>query len=390
MLWKNSTSPLSLICDIGSATVSLAVVDRSKEKPEIVYTTKVPIAVQDVFNQSELEKTLLSFFNASLQNIQKAFTAELASYKVKHIQNAYLIFSSPWYVTKISTVVIEKIEPFLLDERGIEEIIIEEEKKFESEALAGNYKNIEHKDLHVIERELVRVKLNGYETSTPYLKKVKHAELSIAMSLVPHNLLMALMSALSTSLHIMHSKSFTFPLVSFGAMRKLFPHDTDFLCVDVAGEMTDVSYIEDNIIVGSHSLSLARNALIRTVSKELALSSEMAVSQLALLTSGSLETEIAKKLESILDDYFKEWLGALLQAPAVLQAKDKGVIKIFLTANDDVAGLFLERFKKPELARYQVVLISDSATLPFVSYGKHVESDPFLSLETIFLEEKFL
>ena len=63
MFWNSELSPLKLICDIGSATVSLAVVDTSKKIPEIVFTTKVPLVVQEIFDQdknlvAKVKKTL--------------------------------------------------------------------------------------------------------------------------------------------------------------------------------------------------------------------------------------------------------------------------------------------------------------------------------------------
>lgn len=388
MFLDNSSSPLKLVCDIGSATVALALVDTSKTTPEILFTTKVPMVVQEIFDQDKLEQALIAFFDQAVKKVTDALHSELAHIPFKHIGSASLVFSSPWYATKISTIVMQKDEPFLLDQRGVEEIVEQEEKKFEQEALHGAYSNLGKRDMHVIERELIRVKLNGYETASPYLKKVSNAELSVAMSLVPHNLLLSLVTILKDTLHITRTKSFTFPLVSFGAMQTLFPHETDFLLVDVTGETTDISYIEDNIIVGSHSFTLARNSLIRTVSEKLQLPSDMTLSHLSLYAKGTLEASEKDKMATILDGYFMRFNEIFSKAPIVLRAKEKGVVRVFLTVNDDVADIFMVQFGKPELKRFSPFLISDTALDPFVVYSKHIPHDPFLSVETIFLQSR--
>ncbi len=388
MFLDNSSSPLKLICDIGSATVALALVDTSKTTPEILFTTKVPMVVQEIFDQDNLEQALVAFFGQAVKKVSEALHTELAHSAFTHIGSASLIFSSPWYATKISTIVMQKDEPFLIDERGVEEIVEQEEKKFEKEALSGAYSNLGKRDMHVIERGLIRVKLNGYETASPYLKKVSNAELSVAMSLVPHSLLLSLVTILKDVLHISSTRSFTFPLVSFSAMQTIFPHETDFLLVDIAGETTDISFVEDNIIVGSHSFTLGRNSLIRTVSEKLQLPSDMTLSHLSLYAKETLETSEKERMTTILDEYFKRFDEIFGRAPVVIRAKEKGVVKVFVTVNDDVSDIFMAQFAKPELKRFSPFLISDTALDPFVLYSKHIPHDPFLSLETIFLQNR--
>ncbi len=388
MHWNKNSSPLSLICDIGSASVAIAVVDSSKSIPHIVFSETVPLLIGESFNQSELEKNVYLYFSQAVASVSSALQKELSALPDKRITHASIVFSSPWYATKISTVIIEKSKAFLLDEKTVEDIIFDEERKFEQEALSGGYAAHFKQDLHVIERELVRVKLNGYETTNPYLKKVLHAELSIGMSLVPHKLLLTLVTMLKDTFHIEHSRSYTFPLVSFGTISTLFPHDTDFISLDITGEMTDVTYVEDHSIIGSHSFPFGRNELVRNVCTKLGISPDLALSYFSLQTAGTLDAEVQKALQGVLGSYLHTWYGVLEKTPVFIRAKEKGTKRIFLTAHADVSDIFMNYIIKDSRDHFLPLFISDTALDPFISYEKHVTHDPFIAIDTLFLHTK--
>jgi len=386
MLWKKNKANLTLVCDIGSATVSLAIVQITNIKPVILYTTIVPIKVDEVYEPSKLEANLLVFFAEAIKNVSAAFRSELRTLSEKQIHDAVLVFSSPWYVAKTRSVSIEKSTPFFLDAHTIEDLINSEERKFEEEALSGSLDVIGNRDVRMIERELVRVKLNGYETANPYLKRVQYAELSLYMSLVPHDMLKTMTDLLADRLHIGKTKAYTFPLVSFGAIRKLFPHESNYLLLDVAGEMTDVSCIQERIITGSKAFPTGRNALIREVAKNMHVSNEIALSHLIMYGNNALEEKVTKELQYILDTFFGNWKKEFTKVTRALDSNNNQNSRVFLSINGDVSGLFLQNLHNVSaIDEHDAVFLSDEVLGNNVAYGKHVETDPFIGIETLFI-----
>jgi|GEM_PF-1205099 len=388
MLWNNKKANLSLVCDIGSATVSVAVIDFAEVKPVILFTTIVPIKIEGVYDAKKLESNLLSYFKEALINIRVAFQSELKNLSEKQIHKAILIFSSPWYIAKTRTISVKKERAFFLDTNTVEDLINTEEKKFEHEVISGVYENIGNRDVRMIERELVRMKLNGYETTDPYMKKVRDAELSLYMSLVPHTMLKALTDLLADKMHVGLVKAFTFPLVSFGAIRKLFPHEANYFLVDVAGEMTDVTCIRERIIIGSKPFATGRNALIREIAKKMKVSSEIALSYMTMYANDALEDVVKKELQYTLDIFFADWKKKYMQIIKSFNSSVSDGGKVFLSVHSDVSELFLKNLNNVSaINTNEALFLSDEVLANTISYGKHIDSDPFIGVETVFLAE---
>jgi hypothetical protein len=389
MLWNNKKTNLSLICDIGSATVSIAVIDFTAAKPLILFTTIVPIKIEDVYNAKKLESNLLSYFEQAIKNVSVAFRSELKTLSEKQIREAVLIFSSPWYIAKTRNITVNKQNAFFLDAHTVEDLINAEEKKFEHEAISGTYKSIGNRDVRMIERELVRVRLNGYETAAPYMKRVRNAELSLYMSLVPHTVLKTITDLLADKMHVGKIKAFTFPLVSFGAIRKLFPHEVNYLLVDVAGEMTDVTCVRERIVIGSKPFLSGRNALIRDVAKKMNVSSEIALSYLSMYASDALEEVVKKKLQYSLDIFFADWKKQYIQVIKFLDPATSDGGRVFLSVDGDVSGLFLKNLNNVSaINAIDAIFLSDEVLANSLSYEKYIGHDPFIGIEAVFLTEQ--
>jgi hypothetical protein len=388
------TSKLSVVCDIGSASVAVGLVLFEEGKlPNILYTIRVPISIIEKPDSKGLELSMARFFEEALKKFSQDIP-QRAEYKEllnKTITDVYAIYSSPWYVSKTSTIRIEKSKPFLLDRGSINRLINEEEQEFEAEAVSGKYDSIIHKDIKMIERELVRVKLNGYETSDPFLKEISHAELSLYMSLIPHTIFAKLEELSEKYLHTRKVSSFTFPLVSFGAVRDLFPHESDFILLDIAGEMTDASVVVNGVITNSSSFSLGRNSLIRKIKERFGVSYEIALSYIDMLVSDSLEEGMAKEVKLEVDIFNSLWLQTFNEASIRLKGSEALPTKIFLTIDEDVSSVFKKNFDKTGVDNspiWSVTLLTPLAVSNKVSYGKFVFPDPFISLESIFIFKK--
>lgn len=386
MFWNKKQTPLFLVCDVGSSSVGLALVQKKNEKQNIIFANRIPVSIQDSFDQEKLESHMVLFFEEAIKNLQDTLSFSLGRWKGERIERAILVFSSPWYVSKTLTTIIEKEKPFLLDSEAIGELLQDEEKKFEKEVIFGSKPNLKGRDIHMIERELMKTKLNGYETQKPVLKHAKYAELSLYMSLVPHALVEKMKNLLHDRLHIYSFKMSTFPFVSFMAMRRILPNDSEYILVDIAGEVTDISIVREDVLVSSESFSFGRNEILRDVSTKLGLPMELAISSLSLWSEGALDSEFNTQINVLLDNKLNEWVNLFRKTLMAMDKRKPAILKIFVSVDEDMGQIFFNKLKGDMLSNpHQIFLLSNEILNRFVSYEKHVLHDPFLSFETLFL-----
>ncbi len=384
MFWNTSSlKKASLVCDIGSASVGMALVDFSTPKPTILFSARVPISIQKTFELSSLEPLLVSFFDESLRLIEKAQkSGGIQEGSGRHVDAIHLFFSSPWYAAKSTSLQVLKEKPFLLDQHGLEELIAGEEKKFQNELLSSSQASFLG-DMVVIERELLTIRLNGYETLSPFLKKATDIEMALFMSVVPHRLMQALESKIIRAFHAKHVFAHAFPLAGFRALKHAAPLEKNYLFLDIAGEMTDAIAVQGGIIASSGSFSFGRNSLIRALGKGLGVPLEVAVSFLATYSKDGLDEEMKAKIEVIVRETLLVWRDQLEKI--VKKEKESGNFsqKVFVTVDDDVSAVFLNALKNATGDERGVFQITTAITKDEVAYAKHATPDPFISLEAL-------
>ncbi len=391
--WKESTSKFSIICDIGSASVALALVSFEEgAKPTIHASVRIPISIQKVPISKDLETALIRF----LEDAFKVLPTELLKKNetkslIKKIESVHAIYSSPWYVSKTEIIHIKKDKTFHLRPEDIEKIIDEEEKKFETDAITGKYDSLFNKDIKMIERELIKVKLNGYETSNPYQKDVLHADLYVYMSLVPYRILQKVRDLSEKYFHAKNFSHHTFPLTSYDGVKNYFPSELDFILLDIAGEMTDVTLVNNGMIVGSVAFAFGKNHCIREAAKKFGVLPEIALSFIRMSYEGGLEESLASEVNFFLDNYKMIWSENFSFA---LQKINPSVIpkKTFVTVDQDISQVFLSILNThvENSSSFSPVEFSETLFAEHLLYEKFVERDPFIALETLFISKHSL
>jgi len=386
MLWTSpSLKKASLICDIGSASVGIALVDFSTPKPTILISSRAPISIQEVFDLSSLEPLLVSFFDEALRMTEKSQKSMGIEGEGRQIEAIHFFFSSPWYVAKSISQEIIKEKPFFLDQHSLENLILSEEKRFQ-EALVSSPQGSFLGDMAVIERELLTIRLNGYETSNPFLKQATNIDLSLFMSVVPHRLLHSLDSRVSKTFHVKNIFAHAFPLAGFRAIKLAAPQEKEYLFLDIAGEMTDTVMVKSGVISYVGSFSFGRNALIRAVAKSFSLPLEASVSLLSLHSKDMLDADTKTKIETLVREALITWRSEI----EMIIKKNTGEMqfpqRVFVTVDDDVSFVFLSALRNATGDERGVFQITNTMTENSITYSKHVVPDPFLSLETLSVE----
>ncbi len=390
---NSSKEKLCVVCDIGSATVSAGLVLFSQgKKPIVLFTTKLPISVPEKPDFEHLEGLIFNLFEKLLTIISTdGFKSAEVSFFGKHIDHVHIVLATPWHALKSSQAVISKKFSFALNQDLIEESIKSEEAKFEQEALAGQFDRIKDRDIRMIEREMIAVKLNGYLTTKPFEKRVNMAEFSVYMSLAPQNILSKFEEITYKYIHTKSISFHTFPLSFYSAIHVMYPHEENMLLVDVAGESTDISCVRNNVIEQSISFPLGKNSAVRKIMETFSVTEEIANSFIRLSEGDNAEPGTRDKTLEALKQNGEEWKNSFEQACKTLSlGSDKTLFSCFMTADTSVSSMFLSRIsEKAEPLHIQNVIYVDSEKeKDFIELGKHVVPDPFIALEAIFFAHR--
>ncbi len=388
MFWNKNPQKLCAVCDIGSASVSVALVLFSPNaKPKIVHSARIPVSIQTT-PETELESAVLRYFDTACTVIlkQKSIDKEF-EHLPKKIEETFVFFSSPWFVSKTKTVLLQKDKPFLLKKDSIETLVGEEEQKFQSDVLSGLYEHAVKCETIPIEREIVRVKLNGYETVNPYMKEAMSAELTLFLSLARASIVSGITQLSEKHFHTKRVYSHTFPLASFGAVRSLYPHETNFTLVDIAGEMTDVTTVQSSVITGTQSFPIGRNTLVRKVCDLFGISSEIACSFLEMYQTNTLDTHTRENIEKTIHEFTAEWKNQIDTIIKNGEHPSTMSFRIFLTCDNEIRSIIVTKIQSEVQSGEQASVISLSAEScgRVLEYAKHTDTDPFIALETSFL-----
>lgn len=393
-MWNSHKEKLCIICDIGSATVSAGLVLFTEgKKPTVLYTTKLPISISDKPDFNHLENLIYILFEKLLVLINtNAFTsAEFSHFKSKHIEHVFIVLSTPWHALKSSQVVISKKFSFTLDQDLIEESIKDEEMKFEQEALTGQFEQVKNKDIRMIEREMIAVKLNGYTTPHPYGKRASNAELSVYMSLTPQGFVTKLEDILHKHIHTKHISFHTFPLSFYGAVREMYPYEEEVLLVDISGESTDISCVRGGIIQKSITFPLGKNSAIRKVMEVFSVTEEIARSFINLSENDSAEPATKEKTLAAIEQNRDEWKKSFDSTCRELSlGADNSFFSCFVTTDQEISGMYITWIKEQAqpLGIKNVIFVDSEKEKDFIEFGKHVTPHPFIALEAIFFASR--
>jgi len=392
----SSKSELAIVFHIGSSSVAAGLVRLHKGKiAHVIYTIREEIAYRD---------TVLAerFLNDMIEALKRV-NARLAKEGIVHLkftefgslkpQRIFYIFSSPWSVTQTKIATIQKTEGFVVTKELIDTVSLEQERIFETEMLGKA--DLADK-LQTVEKRVVQIKLNGYEVEDPYGKKATRADISLFMSLIPKAVVDKVFDVSMATYHAKDTEIFSFPLVSFSVLREVFHTEKDFICVDVGGELSDVSVVRDGLIIETASFPQGRHFLIRKIKEAFSTSPEQALSLIRLYLAGHAENNIEEKLKPIIDQASKEWSASLHKTLTDISLKVALPTHVFALIHNDFVPFFMKSLTDEKVTEFgfretplAVVLVNHDALRSVVDFGKHADRDPFIAVLATFVQRVY-
>ena len=166
-----------------------------------------------------------------------------------HIDRILVSVGSPWQKTTIRIEAISETKPFIFTQALLSEITKKGQKIPPGFISSGE--------------SVIATLLNGYETPKPFGKKITRADMIILSSLLDEKVSKAIEKTLRKTYHT-HALTMTaFASVSYAGFRDIYPHENDFLVLEVTGEATDIAFVKRGLLVDVATITHGVNDLIR-------------------------------------------------------------------------------------------------------------------------------
>lgn len=380
---KAKKGHLVLVFDLGSSSVGGALFIMGElGTPKIIFSIREPISFEPTIDAER-------FLFLTMKSL-KIVTDKILTAKAGAPSKIYCVLSSPWYASQTRKIKFEKNTPFVFTAKLAESLTDKEVKLFESEHQAI-YNNLDSK-VRSIEFKTMKTVLNGYPTSTPLDQKTSELEMSVFLSMSPEKVLQKIEEIVANSFHRKEVVFSSFILASFAVARDLFIHQDNFLLIDIGGEVTDISMIKKDVISESISFPLGRNFIIRETARRLGASLDEAKSLIALYKDGHAEESTGRVLSSVIEKQKAEWLRNFQESLSRLSTDISIPATVFITVDQDFANFFSETIKVEEFSQYtlteskfRVIFLGTEALHDIVLFGEDVTRDPFLIIESIYI-----
>lgn len=386
---------LALVYDIGNASVGGAlVVFSEKEDPRIIYTARRETPFSEKSAYAKLESETAKNLEIVSRDIEKNGLSHLKFTGLGDNlpETAFCALSSPWHISQTRTIVLKKDKPFTVTKKLIDELVSEEIGNFKKSPLVkekvGSDKNM------LIENEIIQVKLNGYETTSPEGKSAMTLQIFLFLSLAPESIINSFLEKIKKVFNIEKIFFNSFPLVSFSAVKKVSGQQ-NFIFADISGETTDVSLVKNGTLCEIVTFPVGKRSVVRELSSKLNTSFEEALSLFYLYQEKKLSDEEEEKLRAILSNAAKNWLEPFRNALIELGDGFSLPSSVFFTSDKDAEKWFDALIKKEDYSQFALTESSFSIKSTDAAFfgGRcrfdgNVKKDGFLAIGTIFANKK--
>ena len=383
---------LVLLVDIGSASVGCALVRRKEgEISQILATTRTELHFQESLSSAKFLLAMNHALERALK-VMQAKTREISLGKGKAgiVSPAYIFctLSSPWFILKNRRIQVVRDNPFEVNREMLDDLLNKDIELLKEEIK----ETLPLKDMVIIEKKIIQMKLNGYEIKNPYGQKTAQMDIIVNVGISSGRVVQSIEQKISQFFHSPLIHFGAFPVAAFSAIRDMFPSEKSFIFLDITGEATDVSFSANDILMETTSFPYGKNFFIRKLSTSLHAPHEEAGTLFSMFLRKELPPDQQILVESSITEAEKEWSSRFGKSINMLSRN--GVIprKVFFTTDVDLAPFFsrLIMKEKTELLlneSFEVQYINQPLVANFISFAPEVSRDSFLVIEALLVEK---
>ncbi len=369
---KPKIQSIALI-DIGSASVGGAYAHfEPGSLPTIYYTSRVPIELRDGEDASIAMLRSLDQLGHILINHGAPILREATGNA--HIDGVVASVSAPWQETSVRVESKQEEKPFLFTKQLLDEMTRLNAKDQKGRTESGE--------------SVIATILNGYEIDNPFGKRAKRADLVILSSTLEEKVSKAIEKSLRGMYHT-HAVTLTaFAPLSYAVLRDMFPHEKDFLILEVNGEATDLAFVKRGLLADVASVPQGTNALLKAVS----------MGHATLTGNGNvIDTGRNTQFAEIVKKTEQEWLAGLSNALKGFATKHALPRTLFLLADTNTRG-YLERLLDCDSLHtlwlsdepLSIIPLSSKHLSQYVRTKGTAEGDLFLAMMVLFYNKGVL
>ena len=376
---KKKKSERVLLGSIGSATVVGAFISIEAGITTVTATVSTDIAALSDLSLSQFEKEMEKALRQTLGSLAKLHSPAP--------DRTVVYFSSPWYASQVRIAKMSRPSPFVVTKTVLSDMIARELKAFEDEEIAGSRGGKE--SLRAIESKVIQVKLNGYPTAEPANLSASELEISIFLSVAQERTLKGVEEIITNEYHspIVFS---SFLSASFIVVRDFFPHESDYLLVEVGGEVTDVTLVRESALIQSASVPLGSNFILRRLSTGLKRSVSESVSLCTLYLEDKVEASIKDACARILTEAKDEWLQSFQKVLFSVSNELSIPDTVLLSVGTDIAPWFIDTIRREKFNQYaltekefKVIVLNAEIFHESLSFAPGVPRNPCIIIEAL-------
>jgi hypothetical protein len=392
---KQKDETVSALFEIGSGSVAGALVKLSSTKhPELLYSYREAIPFRENLEHSRLISDMATVVGHVAKNLGDKGLAHLnfTGYGRHRIHDIFYSFASPWVLSQTTVLDIKKEVEIVVTKQLIDDVVAKEQHSFEKLIKEDDKSSVFDNDAVMIEKKMIQVRLNGYPTDNPYQKMAHQIETAFCMSFVPADIMEKINIAVEKTFNFRKVTPHSFALLSYTALRDIFPTDRNFIFVDVHGEITDVLVVKNGLLVHTFSFPFGTHTLIRKASHLLNLMPDIAESTLRVHALGKNNEINQTKVQPLIEMVQKEWLMAFSSAYTTLPEKIVLPHTFFVITDNDLEALFAEVLKTSVLVGVNmtasspnIITLDDVTLTTYCQIGRALIPDAPLLLQAIAL-----
>lgn len=369
------------LIDIGSASVGGAFVHfEPKENPTIYFTARAHIERRKGCSATEdMLRALHELSHLMVKEGGPVLRKETGS---GHVDSVLVSLAAPWQETGIRVESIENPKPFLFTKALAHEVV--------SKGKTNKPGRID------LGEQVVATFLNGYEVPTPFGKRVTRAELVILSSTIEESAAKEAEALLRKTFHN-HNVEFTaFAPLAYAVFRDLFPHERDYLILDVTGDATDIAFIKHGLLTdiasiehGTHSL-IKENDPDKLMRRIKVVDGDVPAPHPVELPEPLAEPETVPHIEDA-------WLTAFMEVLKRFSTRHALPRTLFLLCDSHTRGVLAKLLNRPEI--HTLWLSDEPLTVIPVSplhLSEHVrtrgeaEGDVFLAIMSLYRDKSLV
>ena len=285
------------IYDISSSSVAGAHVLRADAAPVILASARSDAPLQE---EMDMER----FIEEGVKHLGEV-VARVKEKDVHHPTLVQVVLASPWYSSQTRAIVYKQDASFVCTQKLVDTLVDAEIKSILKD---GQGAFVAFGDQSVIvEKQISAIKLNGYQTNTPFGKRANMLELFLTITIAPKPVLERFSDVLRRSYGTRDIIYTTSPFTTFVVMRDIDPLTDEGLIIDVGEEITDVAFIKGGIMLYQHSFPVGTFGLYRALAGRSTNTTRESMALLEAYRLGKLSVSAAKPVETAISAFLTHW-----------------------------------------------------------------------------------